>query len=75
MVFLKKWLQNYSQFLCIGYHNYNEYFTVMEKQNVYELTELQEYNKNQQYQFQDDSNNSKHVEELSAKLKVSVWLM
>ena len=42
----------------------------MENQNVYEVTELQEYNKNQQYQFQDDSNNSKHVEELSAKLKV-----
>uniref|UniRef100_A0A1X7SW51 Fibrinogen C-terminal domain-containing protein n=1 Tax=Amphimedon queenslandica TaxID=400682 RepID=A0A1X7SW51_AMPQE len=42
----------------------------MEKQNVYEVTELQEYNENQQYQFQDDSNNSKHVEELSAKLKV-----
>ena len=41
----------------------------MEKQNIYEVTELQEYNENQRYQFPDASTNSKHAEGLSAKLK------
>ena len=41
----------------------------MEKQNIYEVTELQEYNENQRYQFPDASTKSKHAEGLSAKLK------
>ena len=40
----------------------------MEKQNIYEVTELQEYNENQRYQLQDSSTNSKHAEGLSVKL-------
>ena len=40
-----------------------------QSQHIYEVTELQEYNENQRYQFQDASTNSKHIEGSSMKLK------
>ena len=40
-----------------------------QSQHIYEVTELQEYNENQRYQFQDASTNSKHAEGSSMKLK------